>query len=155
MIIDVTNTLVVDERVRQWCVFPYPDHPKGCPNYNSKACCPSIVPMIDYWYNLDKPHWFAIYKFDLDAHVQAMSKKHPKWSYRQCRCCLYWQNGVRKYLKGMCENEIMFKPELSYTLIPEALGVNVFRTVHRHGIKMRKAAFPIIYKVALIAHVKN
>ncbi|KKK81159.1 hypothetical protein LCGC14_2816310, partial [marine sediment metagenome] len=32
-ILEVTNDLIIDHRAREWCKLPYPNHPRGCPNY--------------------------------------------------------------------------------------------------------------------------
>ena len=157
-IIQITN-LILDERARgggEWCRLPYPAHPKGCPNCDRCSRFPSINEIV----NLSIPHWFAVVEFDMAAHVQSMTVKHPDWSERQKRCCLYWQNGVRKKLNALCKNFIMNHEAVmkySWFLIPEAFGIDVIRTAQNHGIMINTIAYPIIYKIALIAqkHTKE
>lgn len=154
MIYDVSGSLKIDPRVRDWCKLRYPGHPKGCPNYNKSSDCPERVKLIGEVFNLTEGHWFIIEPFDIKAHAWRMKLLHPKWSDRQCRCVLYWQNRVKSKLRRECMIFIsgMEQPEgdIIYTLIPEAMGVNVFRTCHRLGIKMRKNPQDILYKVALV-----
>ena len=150
MIIDITGTMAIDYNVRDWCRFPYPDHPKGCPNWNKKDICPPKVKHVPDVFDLSKQHWFIIIEFDLGAHVQRMAKLHDEWSERQCRCLLYWQKGVIKKLEEYCLQYIRFHAQMIYTLCPEGMGINVFRTAHRHGIMIRKNPKKTIHKVALI-----
>jgi hypothetical protein len=155
-IIEVTGTLVIQERAREWCKMAYPDHPNGCPNYGHSEQCPPKVRMVDQVYDLSKKHYFCVVVFDMAAHVQAMAEKHPDWSMRQKRCCLYWQNTVRRSLRTICHDKVMVLPgAYSFTLIPEAMGVNVFRTAYRHGLIIRKSAFPLVHKVGLVAAIQK
>jgi len=154
MIIDVAETMAIDYNVRNWCTMPYPGHSKGCPNFGKKETCPPKIGLIDNLFDLSKEHWFAVVKFDLAGQVNRMANIHPEWSDRQCRCCLYWQGGVRKNLKKLCNKFLSSKSGLTFSFCPEAMGVNVFRTFHRNGIMMRKNPKDIVYKVALIGTMK-
>jgi predicted metal-binding protein len=95
----IVGHLKIDYRAREWCKLPYPNHPKGCPNYNKNPECPPQAPRIEDWLDLNRQHWFIVVEFDLDAFAKRMKEKHPGWSDKQCRCCLYWQNIPRKELK--------------------------------------------------------
>jgi len=149
-IIEVTDKMVLQEQTREWCKFPYPGHPKGCPNYGRRKDCPPQISFVTKKFDLKKPHWFAIVSFDLAAHMKIMALKHPDWSERQQRCCLYWQGKVRKQLRILCVNWLKKNRDYRCSFSPEAMGVNVFRTAYHLGIKMRKSAYPTVYKVALI-----
>jgi len=149
-LIDVTGTLVIDNRVTDWCRYPYPDHPKGCPNWDKHDRCPPKVRGVADVFDLSQQHWFAIIKFDLGAHADRMAGLHKNWSDRQCRCLLYWQRGVKKNLEEYCWQYIRLHAQMTYTLCPEGMGVNVFRTAHRHGIRMRKNPQKTVHFVALI-----
>jgi len=166
MIIGVTNQLVFDKRTREWCKMPYPGHPKGCPNYDTRDTCPPRAPMVYDYFDLSKPHWFAIVRFDLATYAAGLKEKHPDWSDKKCRCCRYWQNTPRKELReiaGPFINKMNFKSNFSeidndlfgFHLIPEAMGVNVFRTCRRIGISLRKTPKEIVHKVALIGVIKE
>ena len=154
MLINVTGSLCVQERTREWCKLPYPDHPHGCPNYNIANDCPPKVCHINERFDLNREHYFIIETFDLCAHAKRMAAIHPEWSKKQCKCCLYWQSGVRKRLRRQCEEFIKQHPGYTFTLKPEAMGVNVFRTAHRHGLMIRKNP-SIVHKVALIGMALN
>jgi len=155
MIVDVTDSLVIQRQTRDWCRLPYPGHPNGCPNYDRSEQCPTKIPLVSEIFDLSQPLHFIITTFDLRAHMCKMARKHPDWSTRQQKCCLYWQNAVRKTLTELCNQFINGRPNKMYTLIPEAMGVNVFRTAHRHKIMIRKDAYPIVYKVALVGTRKQ
>ena len=155
MIIEVTNKLAVNLNVRNWCKFPYPGHPNGCPNFGKSKTCPPKVGIVTEIFDLGKPHWFAVMEFDIAYHADRMKNLHPQWSEKQCRCCLYWQNTVRKNLRIMCDDFIGSKNFYAYTLIPEAMGVNVFRTAHRVGVMLRRVIVHKLYKIALIGSTKT
>lgn len=151
---NVNNQLILNSHVRSWCELPYPNHPKGCPNYNKKPECPPNAPLINNFINLNKSIWFISIKFNIENHANQMKEKHPHWTKKQCRCVLYWQNTVRKNLKDSC---ILFckNTQRIFTLIPEAMGVYVIKTAKRIGIPIRTKPKDIIFKIALIGYPKN
>lgn len=150
---EVTGRLVVDYSIRNWCLYPYYGHPKGCPNWNKSEKCPPKVDYIDKIFDLEKRHWFVFVPFNIRDHSDIMKAKHPAWSEKQCRCVLYWQNSVRKKLREFTEEFIAGNKSLDYTMIPEASGVNVFRTCHRIGVMIRKNPKKVLYKISMIGHL--
>ena len=152
MTLDVTGTLVVQEQTREWCRLPYPGHPRGCPNWGQKSSCPPKVCRVEYLFNLSKQHWFVVVDFDLAEHVRKMKLKHPDWSDSQLRCVLYWQGKVRSQLKKATLEFVRQHPGTIYSACPEAMGVNVFRTCHRHGLMMKKNPQNTVYKVTLVGY---
>lgn len=138
--------VVYDKRARDgtWCCLPYPNHPKGCPNF------PKCMKDRPDFKTLPNKKWIAVLeKFDLKAHAERMKEKHPKWSERQARCVLYWQNSLRKRLREKAM-------KLYYPLrgdifldIPEANGINVFATMAKHGIYLRTDP-DLVYKIMLV-----
>jgi predicted metal-binding protein len=154
-VIDITGTLVINDRVREWCKIPYEGHPMGCPNWNKSSKCPPQVSLLDEVFDLSKRHWFTVVAFNLDLHRKKMIQNHPNWTFRQCNCCLYWQNTVRKQLKIQCEGLTQYVPRSMYTLLPEAMGVNVFKTARRHGIMLKRNPENIVYKLALVGTLKK
>jgi len=153
-VLEVTNRMVIQEVTRSWCQFPYPGHPKGCPNYGIRDDCPPKASLVGDYFDLSQPHWFLLEEFDLLAHANKMKQKHPEWSERQCRCCLYWQGSVRKRLRETCRQFEHSHPGTVSVTCPEAMGVNVFRTCHRHGVSMKKNPQGIVYKVALAGYLR-
>lgn len=159
MIIDVTNKLVINyhasERIdghKAWCEFPYPGHKDGCPNYGKT--CP--LPRVETYFDLSQPHWFAIVRFDLHSHVVRMSEMHPKWSDRQCRCVLYWQNKVKGRLDRLCQCWIWDRNEdLIWHKIPEAMGINVILTMKKIGQPIEIKPKIEVCKIAMIGTQKN
>lgn len=135
-----------DKRARDgtWCKLPYPGHPKGCPNFPK---CPAKHPDIKA---LEGFSWFAVIeRFDLQTHAGKMATRHPEWTERQCRNLLYWQGGVKKRLYEKALQD--FDPFSDVLLkIPEASGVNVFRTMENVGIQILKTKPRHIVKVMLI-----
>jgi len=147
-IYDVSGSLVINYKSREWCKIPYPGHSKGCPNYGMSKNCPPIVPRVEECFDLQKPHYFVVSTFDLGSHIKKMKSLHPNWSDSQARCVLYWQNGVRKNLKESVYNN--FGKDVFFTLLPEAMGVNVFSTLDKLGIKFERKPQETVTKVALV-----
>ena len=152
MIIEATGQVLVNLEAREWCKLPYPGHPKGCPNYGKKAICPPAVATIDRVFDLERPCWFVVEKFDLGAHAKRMKEKHPKWSDRQCRCVLYWQAGVKSRLKEKTKLILYNKLGTIATDCPEAMGVNVTTTLRRLGLPIKNKPDGTVYKVALVGY---
>ena len=148
--VDVTGKLIISNMVGEWCKLPYPDHPQGCPNYGKQAHCPPQAPTVAEFIDLSRPHWFIIVPFNLEAHAQRMKAKHPKWSDRQARCVLYWQNTVRKSLRIAINSFTWQHPGTTSTLLPEAMGVNVIATAKKVGIDIEVKPEKIVAKIALV-----
>ncbi len=164
---------VIDYTVRKLCCSPYPRHDKGrnigCPNFNHKEGCPPKAPLFDKVFNLNEPVYAILNKFDLDAHVQKMKAGHPNWSDAQLRSCLLWQGRARKQLAKQVSEFILTHPQydvsMSYyrgiekelgplygkiiTASPEAMGVNVTKTLADAGIILEWPPIKVAYQVAL------
>jgi len=149
-----TNDIVLDNRSRDWCTFSYPDHPKGCPNYGKKDTCPPRSSFFQYI--IGPPYYIIGVRFDLEGWANKMKKKHPNWSDRQARCCLYWQGKVNKILKDTCNkffknnkvcNKVLYKPE--------ATGVHVFETCRKNGIILERNPSKYVWKIAIIGRKIN
>jgi predicted metal-binding protein len=144
------KNLIIDYRAREWCKLPYPDHPRGCPNYGIKSSCPPKAPLIEESFNLDKEIWLIIVEFNLHDHINHMKARHPEWSERQARCVLYWQPKVNKILKEACSKFSNTLSSSIFTTCPEALGVNVIQTVKNLGIPIHSRPKDIVFKVGLV-----
>ncbi len=154
MIIEVTGQLVNDQKTRGWCKLPYLGHRHGCPNWGRKPDCPPQAPLIDNYFDLDKKHWLAVLKFDLADFKKKMKVKHPDWSDRKLACCLYWQAGLKRKLKDICLLFMKENPGTVITFYPEALGINVFQTVAKFGLKIERNPQQQVLKIALIGYPK-
>jgi len=145
--------VVIDLRAREWCKMSYPNHPKGCPNYGQRDACPPQAPI---WNNvMQKPYILVAVNFNLQEWANKMKEKHSNWSDRQCRCCLYWQGKVRKILKEECKKIISKNSKLVVSYCPEAMGVHVFETCYKVGIKLHKNPQDIVWKIAILGIPKN
>jgi len=149
------NDLVLDRRAMgPWCRLPYPNHPKGCPNYDKKKACP---PHSIFFNNIVEPPFFlVIHTFDLEAQSMRMKKRHPEWSDRQSRNLLYWQKGVMKKLKEEAKAFIeSYDGDLLLVEIPEANGVHVFKTCENVGIILDRNPRKIVRKIMIIGKRKT
>jgi len=137
------------------CKLPYPGHKKGCPNVGKNKNCPPLCPKLNEKYDLSKPYFFSYVKFNFKKQKEKMKSLHPNWTDKQCKCLLYWQGTVRKKLNT---NSAIFayninietKNNYNYELIPEAMGVDVFKTMKYHGIKLERNPENYVYKVSFI-----
>lgn len=151
---EITGIMAIDYRSRDWCKLPYRDRPKGCKQYGRKQCPPN-APLVEDWIDLNKPHWFIVTEFDLSSHAKRMKMKHPKWSERQCENLYYWQNTCRKALREGIKEFQKEHPGIISTLIPEAMGVHVFRTARKLGIPIKPRPKDTVFKIALVGYSKN
>lgn len=146
---------VIDYTVRGLCVKTYPGHKRGCPNYNHKKGCPPYADYFDKVYDLSKPVYAIVNSFDFYAHVSRMKEMHPEWSQRQLECCLYWQPKARKQLFGLMKGFLKnhrFKHE-GYKIepCPEAMGVEITKTLAAVGVNLEWPPKNIARQVALAA----
>ena len=110
--------------------------------------------MLGDIYDLDSSVLLVIARFDLQDHMVKMKALHPAWSNRQTRCCLYWQGAVRKRLNEAVGGILAWYENLTHTTCPEALGLNVLRTLNLMGIPARKNPTQFVYKVAMLGYRK-
>lgn len=125
---------VIDLSVRTLCLRPYPGHKNGCPNYGKKKGCPPKTPVYTDVYDLSKPVYALINKFNLAHHIQHMKTLHPDWSQRKLECCLYWQPKARKQLLQLIRSFLKENRNYRIETCPEAMGVNVTETLKAAGI---------------------
>ena len=146
---------VLQNSVRNLCCKPYPNHPKGCPNFNKRDICPPTAPFLDQYFDLDKKVLAVVIHFNLGQHVAKMKDRHPNWSQRQLECCLYWQGTARKKLRqeiayNMPRTTLFDGHELIVTDCPEAMGVDVTATMKEVGIILEWPPKKIVRKIAFI-----
>ena len=143
---------VIDYTVRSLCIRPYPNHPKGCPNYQKRTSCPPHCNIIKDVLKLNHIIVVVWNVFDFASHCQRMREKHPHWSERQVECCLYWQQGARKQLENEIDTflntKIFLHPRIIRT--PEARGVNVTETMKSIGEILEWPPKTKTYQVALV-----
>ncbi|WP_319525754.1 hypothetical protein [uncultured Desulfosarcina sp.] len=148
--------LILSDRAGRWCRLPYPDHPKGCPNYGKTEKCPPKAPAAGDYFDLSRPTWLVHSEFNLASHIARMEKKHPEWTLKQCRCVLYWQPASRRQLKYRIEEALSIVNADGSTLIPEAMGVNVYATARLSGLHLERIRhLEMCRHVALIGSIKG
>ena len=136
-------------RIRGLCRKPYPGHPRGCPNWGKRDTCPPRRPLLLDLLDLSKPVYCIFNTFDLGCHVAKMRRRHPDWSDRKLRCCLYWQGTARKQLRERAAAFLQARPECIVIYVPEATGVNVTATMASIGIQLQWPPRTVTYQVAL------
>lgn len=136
-IIEVVR-IVHNRDIGKWCQLPYPNHPKGCPKFNNDDGCPPKAPFITEVLDLRRPVYIAFSEFNLHAHVEKMRSKFPKWTERQCRCVLYWQETSRKQMRERAKLAQWITGADRVLTCPEAYGVNVYATCLIAGRKLQR-----------------
>lgn len=140
---------VIDCKVRALCIKPYPNHPKGCPNFGKKEGCPPKAKKFEDVFDTTKPIYAIVNVFDLKSHADKMKEKHPNWSERQIYCCLYWQKTARKQLLEGIKEFLKEHKGYTVTTCPEAMGVEVTKTLEAVGIELEWEPKNIACQVAL------
>jgi predicted metal-binding protein len=130
------------------CRHPYPDHPKGCPNFGKKKGCPPQQ-LFNKVFNVRKTCLAIVNTFPIGQHIQKMKEKHPDWSDRQLRCCLYWQGSARKQLREKVREFEAIYPEYTVSHCPEAMGVNLTATMKEAGVEIEWPPQKLAYQIAL------
>jgi len=149
------SKLVIEYGTREWCLLPYPDHPKGCPNFGKSNVCPPFAPYVEDFVDLTRPLWLIVEEFDLRSHVARLLSTHENWSDRQARCVLYWQGGVKSRLRASAKQFCLEYPGTHHTLCPEAMGVNVIATGRSVGLPIQSSPLNTIFKIALVGYIKE
>jgi len=138
-----------------YCQLPYPNHPKGCPNFGKKDICPPKAPKFEEYINLNKPIYISYSEFDLNQHREKMKLLHSNWSNLQLNCVLYWQSKSRKQ---MMDRAKIIKKQINADIIltcPEAMGVNVFATCLKNGLKLEKTKnINICHHIGVVGFLK-
>lgn len=143
----------IDHDMRKLCLHPYPNHPKGCPNFGKKEGCPPRAPTIEKTLDLSAMVWAVWNVFDFRSHVEKMRVAHPLWTKRQLECCLYWQPKAR----GQLKLEIMRHVRAEWNGVPnrlvacpEAQGVNLTETMRQVGIELEWPPVTVALQIVLI-----
>lgn len=156
LIVDVSDKIVINPNVRSLCVCPYPDHPKGCPNFNKKETCPPKTSMIQFFVDFHQPILFLIVRFNLAQHIAKMKERHPDMTDRQAKCLLYWQPHVHVEQMKMERDFFTLRSYSDYriTYSPEAMGVDVFKTLKAYNILYEQNPINEVVKIALVGRTK-
>ena len=130
--------VVFGEYIKHWCALPYPNHKKGCPNYNKHPDCPPNSPDFSDFFDVLEGLWVVHSNFNLKAHSEYMKRKHPKWTDRQCRNVLYWQSRSKKQMKERVKEASVLFGTNQVHYFPEALGVHMYVTCLKAGLKLER-----------------
>lgn len=145
------NEVVYDIRARDgtWCCLPYPPtHDGGCPNF------PKCIEQRPDFKSLPEKQWYAIVEeFDLKAFADKRrklarenGKEISRWQARNRR---HWQKKVVARLKKRAQK--LCVPLMGDILldIPEANGVDVFKTMKKHGLILEPDP-DYVYKIMFV-----
>lgn len=142
--IEVTGTLAIDYKVRDYCKLPYPGHPEGCPSYGKRKECPPSAPLVEDFIDLSKPHYFVVYSRDY-VDTESMDEKLQE-------CWPYWHGHMKSILCETIEKFQSDHPGTVFTLHPSAVGVDVLKTAKNVGIPLEISPQGTVYRIALIGY---
>jgi len=140
----------------KWCVLPYHNHPKGCPNHPKCKFSKRKHVEAEYLFDLDAPKYIVYASFDLKAHAKMMKQKLPKWTDRQCRCLLYWQRQVDNRVSKLAYAFVEKSGLRGYHMLAEGYGVNVYATAWLAGLKLERIRhINTVRKLVLLLKIKE
>jgi len=140
---------VFDTKMPKLCKHPYPNHPKGCPNWGKKKGCPPNAPWLPNSFDYRYPVYAIWNVYPFGEHVEKMRAKHPEWTQRQVECCLYWQGTARKQLKEIVKNFLKGHPGLKIVDCPEAQGINLTETMKQVYVQLEWPPKHKTYQIVL------
>ena len=144
------------------CRRPYPNHPRGCPNYKKKKGCPPRAKPLGLILDLSVTVFAVWNVFPFRQHCRRMRKKHPEWSKRQIQNCYYWQGTARKQLREevkrffSCEVGVRAYDHPKTVWCPEAHGINLTATMD-FGFRIKLEWPPKVhtYQIVLVGEDKT
>lgn len=150
-----SGKIVLEPKARIWCLLPYPNHSKGCPNFGKRKTCPPQALLFQDVFDMSKPMWMVMVEYDLQTHVEVMKERHPKWTERQLFNCLWWQPMVNKFLRDSTEKLLQKGDGLVATYCPEAMGVQVIETAKKVGFDhIQVPPRDFVLKISVVGYSK-
>lgn len=143
------KTIIRYPEVLDLCAYPYPNHPKGCPNINK---CYYSIPYFDILLDCGEyKYFYLVYlEFDFKQYKEFRKRENPEFfnTENRLKCVLYWQGVLRKIIKDYIKN--IYKMNKDFYVLGcgsglnilskkyasmEASGINVLSTMKLNGIK--------------------
>jgi hypothetical protein len=154
-------SLIFTEKVREYCNYPYPGHPNGCP----AKCSARLIParFCEEWVK-NKHDLFILSWAELDfkAYKKRRRRANEHLSDNQVKCVLYWQGAVKKILKDHVfstypDHDVFGTGAGFGTSMQsmEAHGILVYAALVKNKIKFEKKPKNKVILVALVMHKKN
>lgn len=147
------NSIKISEKVRKWCALPYPNHKKGCPNYDKKDTCPNKIPLMEDLTEKYRYFYLLTADFDFKEYKNRRKNDNESLSEVQVKNLLYWQKTVKNVLFNnavkICKNNNfvdifllmcgsgMKDDRFEQEKIPsmEAVGIDVFNIYRNNEIE--------------------
>ena len=100
------KTIIYYPEIEDFCYYPYPNHPNGCPN---RIKCQMInVPNFDIIKDYGEySYYYLVYlEFDFKRYKEIRKKENPKFfnSKGRLRCNRYYQNSLKSIIKNYIED---------------------------------------------------
>ncbi len=144
------KTIIYYPEIEDFCWYPYPNHPDGCPN---RIKCQNInVPNFDIKDYEKYSHYYLVYlEFDFKKYKEIRKKENPNFfnSKGRLQCNRYYQNSLKRIIKDYIED--LYKINEDFYILGCGSGfklsfqkqvgsmekacINVFSTMKLNGIK--------------------
>ncbi|NLI13492.1 hypothetical protein [Pelotomaculum propionicicum] len=124
---------VIDRQISANCLKPYHGHPGGCPNYGRKKGCPPGAPLFSDFMDLTKPVYAIINVIPLHAGSDAFSSHALE----------------KKSFKEEITSFLREHRGYHVTTCPEAMGVDITKTLAGAGFKLEWPPQNYVCQVAL------
>lgn len=146
------KSIIRYHEVLDLCYYPYPNHPKGCPNIDKCHSEKKIPYFSEVVKNNKFTHYYLVYiNFNFAKYKVLRKEGNPEFfnSEARLKCLFYWQNSVKKLLKQKieelinnqnsifiagCGSGMKIKGYNKYGYSMEAMGINVFSTLKLNEI---------------------
>jgi hypothetical protein len=106
--------------------------------------------MYDAVFDLNANNFALGVSVDIKEHIETLKERHPSWSEYQLWNPLYWQGSIRKLLKKHINVFTNKNPQYRATLRPEAMGVDVVKTLENADKQLEWYPSTIVTKVAFL-----
>lgn len=144
------KTIIHYPEIEDFCWYPYPNHPDGCPN--TLKCQWLNVSNFDIILDCENySHFYLVYlEFNFKRYKEIRKRENPSFfnSEERLKCVLYWQGALKKIIKNFIER--LWKENNEFYVLScgsglklsfqervasmESVCINVFSTMKLNGI---------------------
>lgn len=139
---------------RSFCIRPYKNHKKGCPNYNKRENCPPNIPSM-YDQVFDVSDVYAIVtKFDLKTYYEQRRKNRPDLHEGHIKNPRNWKGTDLKNNDLAISEWFLENPDKTNYVASrdlECMGVQVQDTLRAVGLDISFPVTDYAYRIAFAA----
>lgn len=154
------ESIIYYKEVQDFCLLPYKNHIKGCPNYGKEGCPPNAPFFKEILKTYEHNFIYLLYAYFNFGKYKSLrridwERRNVDYSEGLLNSVLYWQNSVKSIIKEEIKLIIRKNPlDKIYVLSSgsgftdkffekiqgkvysmEAVGINVFSTLKKNNIR--------------------